>query len=127
MAGFYLLRVYDLAVATYTAVAINFGVAAIALFIVRRDAYAAPVGQSKSVLRQVPESRVVYVAIGISGMCALGAQVVWTRLLSLLLGVTVYTFSIILAVFLIGLGVGSGVGSFLARTRSRPLRLVPQI
>ena len=33
---------------------------------------------------------------------------VWTRLLSLLLGATVYSFSIILAVFLLGLGIGSG-------------------
>ena len=32
---------------------------------------------------------------------------VWTRLLALMLGATVYTFSIILAVFLIGLGIGS--------------------
>ena len=38
---------------------------------------------------------------------------VWTRLLSLLLGGTVYTFSLILAVFLIGLGIGSSVGAFL--------------
>ena len=35
----------------------------------------------------------------------------WTRLLSLMLGGTVYTFSIILAVFLFGLGMGSAVGS----------------
>ena len=50
-----------------------------------------------------------------SGFCALGAEVVWTRLLSLLLGGTVYTFSIILAVFLVGLGIGSGIGSWLSR------------
>ena len=36
------------------------------------------------------------------------------------MGATVYTFSIILAVFLIGLGAGSSVGSYLARTRARP-------
>ena len=36
-------------------------------------------------------------------------------LLSLMLGASVYTFSIILAVFLIGLGFGSSAGSFLAR------------
>ena len=53
-------------------------------------------------------------------MCALGAEVIWTRLLSLLLGGTVYTFSIILAVFLLGLGIGSSVRSFLARTLERP-------
>ena len=47
------------------------------------------------------------VAIGISGFCALAAEVVWARVLSLLLGATVYTFSIILAVFLTGLGSGA--------------------
>jgi spermidine synthase len=46
--------------------------------------------------------------------------VVWTRLLSLLLGATVYTFSIILAVFLLGLWAGSGAGSLLARRLANP-------
>ena len=36
--------------------------------------------------------------------------------MGLLLGATVYTFSIILAVFLVGIGVGSAVGSALSRT-----------
>src|ERR1019366_2053779 len=56
----------------------------------------------------------------LSGLTALGAQVVWTRLLSLLLGATVYTFSIILAVFLLGLWAGSGAGSFLAKRFRNP-------
>jgi spermidine synthase len=64
-------------------------------------------------------ARLVYVAIALSGLTALGAEVVWTRLLSLLLGATVYTFSIILAVFLFGLWAGSGAGSFLARRLER--------
>ena len=57
----------------------------------------------------------VYLAIAFSGMSALGAEVVWTRLLSLVLGGTVYTFSLILAVFLIGLGIGSSLGALLLR------------
>ncbi|MGA2232302.1 MAG: fused MFS/spermidine synthase [Tepidisphaeraceae bacterium] len=57
----------------------------------------------------------VYFVIALSGMSALGAEVVWTRLLSLLLGATVYTFSIILAVFLIGLGIGSSLGAAMSR------------
>ena len=65
----------------------------------------------------------MYVAIALSGMSALGAEVIWTRLLSLALGGTVYTFSLILAVFLIGLGLGSSVGAFLAR-RATSVRLV---
>ncbi len=66
----------------------------------------------------------VYLTIALSGLCALGAEVVWTRLLSLLLGPTVYTFSIILAVFLGGLGLGSGIGSFLAQRSLHPDRVL---
>jgi spermidine synthase len=62
-----------------------------------------------------PHANAVYFIIAISGLCALGAEVVWTRLLSLMLGATVYTFSIILAVFLVGLGIGSSFGAFLSR------------
>ena len=53
-------------------------------------------------------------------MSALGAEVVWTRQLTLLLGGTTYTFSIILAIFLVGLGLGSGIGSYAAREVVRP-------
>ncbi len=42
-------------------------------------------------------------------------EVIWTRLLAVMMGATVYTFSIILAVFLVGLGIGSSVGSLIAR------------
>ncbi len=45
----------------------------------------------------------------------MGAEVVWTRLLSLMLGATVYTFSLVLSVFLVGLGIGSTVGALVAR------------
>jgi spermidine synthase len=48
-------------------------------------------------------------------MTALAAEVIWTRLLSLHFGATVYTFSLILAVFLTGLGIGSTIGASLAR------------
>ena len=53
----------------------------------------------------------IYVTIALSGMTALASEVIWTRLLSLLLGATTYTFSLILAVFLFGLGIGSSIGS----------------
>ncbi|MDE3160592.1 MAG: fused MFS/spermidine synthase, partial [Acidobacteriota bacterium] len=43
-------------------------------------------------------------------------------LLALLFGASVYAFSIILAVFLIGLGIGSGAGSFLCRIVTQPRR-----
>jgi spermidine synthase len=62
----------------------------------------------------------ILATIALSGFCALGGEVIWTRTLSLLFGGTVYTFSIILAVFLFGLGLGSTVGSAVARRVERP-------
>ncbi|MGH6743126.1 MAG: spermidine synthase, partial [Bradyrhizobium sp.] len=63
---------------------------------------------------------IIYIAIAISGLCALGAETIWTRLLGLLLGASVYTLSLIVAVFLVGLGLGSGAGSLLCRFVASP-------
>jgi spermidine synthase len=122
LAGFYLLRLYDMATATFVAAAINALCAALALLLAAfatHRAPAAPTVADRTPLRL--ESVTVYLAIAMSGLTALGAQVVWTRLLSLLLGPSVYTFSIILAVFLLGLGLGSSAGSLLARSARNPL------
>jgi spermidine synthase len=120
IAGFYLLRVYDMAIATYAAVAINAAVALCAWATGSRGAYQVAESAQLSRFRPLPGAAFVYVAIALSGLTALGAEVVWTRLLSLLLGPTVYTFSIILAVFLLGLWAGSSAGSSLARRLERP-------
>ncbi|HLH56187.1 MAG TPA: fused MFS/spermidine synthase, partial [Verrucomicrobiae bacterium] len=55
----------------------------------------------------------IYLATGLSGFCALSCEVIWTRLLSLMLGSTTYSFSLIIAVFLLGLGLGSAVAGLL--------------
>jgi spermidine synthase len=121
LAGFYLLRVHDMATATYVAATINGSVALIGLGLATLTPHRAPAGDpAQGRAAPAPGSWPVYVAIALSGLCALGAEVIWTRLLSLTLGATVYTFSIILAVFLLGLGIGSSVGSFLSRGTVRP-------
>src|SRR6185295_14716168 len=65
-------------------------------------------------------SKSVYVVIALSGLCALAAEAIWTRTLGLLLGPSVYTFSIILAVFLTSLGIGSALGALIVRNLARP-------
>ncbi len=124
LAGFYLLRIYDLTVATVSAVIINVGVALVALAIARSAPSSGTNDEKKSPPVDATSSRLtgtfVMIAIALSGFCALVAQVVWTRLLSLMLGGTTYTFSIILAVFLTGLGLGGFAGAALARRTIRP-------
>ena len=53
-------------------------------------------------------------------MTALASEVLWTRLLALAVGATVYAFSLILAAFLFSLGVGSSLGAALARRTRDP-------
>ncbi len=120
LAGFYLLRVFDMTVTTVVAAAINFAVAGVGLMLSRRAPHRPAVARAVTdPERSATKATAIYVAIGLSGFSALGAEVVWTRLLSLMLGASVYTFSIILAVFLVALGAGSSVGSLLARS-ARP-------
>ena len=115
LAGFYLLRLHDMYVASYAAVALNLIVALAALAASRW--WPAHYEAAETTPNIASDSRVIYTVIALSGLCALGAEVVWTRLLSLMLGATVYAFSVILAVFLAGLGIGSAAGSYLSRTR----------
>ena len=53
-------------------------------------------------------------------MTALASQVIWTRTLSLLFGATVYTFSLILAVFLFGSASAAASARCMARGLERP-------
>jgi spermidine synthase len=140
-AGFYLLRNFDTTVATLAAAAINLAVAGISFLLARRvelqprpsgrgsgteeprdDASASPadvpqVGQAILSPAGDNGNLPIYIAVALSGACALGGEVVWTRLMGMLLGNTVYVFSIILAVFLIGLATGSIGASWILRSR----------
>lgn len=120
LAGLYLLRTYDVVVATLVAAGLN-GFVALAAWRLSGAATAPreAVPTESAPLAAAPQP-VVWLVIGLSGFTALGAEAIWTRLLGLLLGPTVYTFSLILAVFLFGLGVGSAAGSALARRLRAP-------
>jgi len=120
LAGFLLLRLTNTAVATCVAVLLNLTVALIAWALSTRTQGSHSRGPTSTALSRPSGTKTIYVCIALSGLTALGAEVVWTRLLSLLLGGTVYTFSIILAVFLVGLGIGSSVGAAMSRRLSRP-------
>ncbi len=132
LAGFYLLRVHDTSVATAVAVVLNLGVATLAFVLsLRAPALLPPPPPSvppSPPLSVSPSPRLppraspaaLHTVLALSGFSALAAEVVWARQLSLLLGATVYTFAIILAVFLVGLALGSAGGATLARRLAQP-------
>jgi spermidine synthase len=123
LAGFYLLRVHGLGFATVAAMTINLVVAVAAFALSKVATYDVPADADDLTEDPADAAKAranwpIYAAAGLSGMSALSAEVVWTRILSLTLGGTVYTFSLILAAFLFGLGIGSSLGSVVVRDRA---------
>ncbi len=117
-AGFYLLRVFNMNTAAFVAAGLNLLVAALSYFLADSIPVAdnAPSADTApSTASEFSSNWPVYLTIALSGATALGAEVVWTRLLGMLLLATVYVFSVILAVFLTGLAIGSAAGSALLR------------
>ncbi|VAX17208.1 hypothetical protein MNBD_NITROSPINAE01-1120 [hydrothermal vent metagenome] len=75
----------------------------------------APKKKKKASKTVKPDSSILFL-FGISGFCALSLQLLWTRSLILLLNNTTYAFSLILTIFLFGIGAGSLVTSRFTHT-----------
>ncbi len=65
--------------------------------------------------------RLVLWGIGVSGFCALGYEILWTRMLTLVVGTSAYSFTIMLVAFLAGIALGSQAYG-LAQRRGRRWR-----
>ncbi|HXG89275.1 MAG TPA: fused MFS/spermidine synthase [Vicinamibacterales bacterium] len=149
LAGFLLLPFLGLAGATWVGVALNVIAAAGAWSIARsavpasaanlaRVAVGDPQGGASPARKRSPrvargervldageprpaQRALAATALGISGFASLTLQVVWTRLLALMLGPTTYAFSTMVAVFIGGLAVGAAIASRLAARSRQPL------
>ena len=64
------------------------------------------------------------VIFAVSGFCAMAYEVIWTKLLGLIVGPTTYSFTIVLVSFILGLAVGSMIFGFLADKIRRPIWLL---
>lgn len=133
-AGFFLMPQLGLAHTVLTASATNFGLAALLAWVVlaaRPPQRAALLASSwretaptegQDIPMRPAIQRFLLASVALTGFCALALEVAWTRVLSLVLGPSVYAFSIMLATFLIGLALGGfAVARLLARWRPRVL------
>ncbi len=66
--------------------------------------------------------RLVLVGFALSGLSAMTLQVLWTRALAVVLGSSIFSFTLILLAFLVGLGIGSAVFGRVADRTTRPVR-----
>lgn len=133
LAGFVLLRLYSVSTTLYLAVATNAVIGLVSLVLKERPAgdlatgaadHAAkePAGETGAPLAGAPDTRLealpvrlVLWGIGLSGFCALGYEVLWTRVLTIAVGASVYGFTIILVAFLTGIALGSAAYGTLLR------------
>ena len=109
LAGFVLLPGLGL---VWTLVACGIGSAAIggaALAAGRTSGV--PEASPESAVDESPAPRLIRIAVCLTGFAAMICQVAWTRILSLMLGGSVYAFTIVLALFLAGLGLGAWVAA----------------
>ncbi len=117
--GFFLLSSYGVS-ATYSAavmLAAGVGIAAVVL-----DFFSTPVPEHKaqrtrntSSRPSIPRSLMITLAFT-TGLLALSAEILWTRMFAQVLQNSVYSFSAILVTFLIALGAGGLLSHVLART-----------
>jgi len=120
-AGFWMIEHFGLSGTLRVGAAVNI-LAGIVVFGIARKSVPVP---QKSSLRSssAPElpimDKTLLIMFGISGFCALGLELLWTRLLVLVLNNTTYAFALILAVFLLGIAAGSAVT---ARLTARTLK-----
>jgi spermidine synthase len=66
--------------------------------------------------------RVALAGFIVSGATAMTLQVMWTRALAVLIGSSIFSFTIILIAFLVGLGTGSAVFGRLSQRTAHPVR-----
>jgi spermidine synthase len=68
--------------------------------------------------------RIALIAFAISGAAAMIYQVIWSRALAMTIGSSVYSFTIVLAAFLIGLAAGAAIIGRLAARSSNPVGML---
>lgn len=115
VAGFVLIELLGLSATTHVAVALNLLAGITALFLAsgRRTGPSvhvlAPSAGGEEARLSSRWRRSLFVASFVSGFVALALEVLWTRMLAEGTGSQIYTFVIILAIYLLGIATGGGI------------------
>jgi spermidine synthase len=72
--------------------------------------------------RAIPDAPWILPLMLISGAVAFFHEVLWTRMLSHVLGSSLHAFGVMVATFLAGIALGGAVGSMVAQTRERAVK-----
>lgn len=110
--GFFLIENYGLSFTALIGAYTSIGISIIAYLYGRQKKVNATIGKNVIYLNNGhPISKKILTAYGISGFCAIAYEVLWTRVLLQTLPSSTYTFSLILILYLLGIGLGSIISS----------------
>jgi spermidine synthase len=106
-AGYVLIEIFGLRNTLLTAALINFLLSLAARFLKIREI--TPAGVKISNFGQVlnKKAKIVILSFSISGLISIAYEVLWTRILTATLGTFTYAFALMLAVYLLGIALGS--------------------
>jgi len=114
--AFVFMKLYGVSTTIWMAAGLNLGLASVILIFFRSQwARSVPEGElpasGKEPRFYTPEVILILGGFCVTGIASLIYQVAWTRIFSLLLGSSVYAFSLILTAFILGLALGTLVFS----------------
>jgi spermidine synthase len=136
-AGFWLYPALGLRATTLCAAAVNAAVGIVSIFLGARRPGSGPApATAPSGRAERPASRTgmetsfrmgfvpVLGVFGLTGFCAMAYEVIWTKVLTLIMGPTTYAFTLVLAVFITGLAAGGWAFGRIADRVRHPVRLL---
>lgn len=122
--GFVFLEILGMTQTMRLSAAVSIGVGLVAVLRARQEAAAAPpdaatvrLWDAISTIARAPGGRYALVGLFVSGATTMLYEVVFVRTLGLVFGVSSYAFTIVLAVFLVGLGLGAVACGLMAGVR----------
>src|SRR5438445_9738470 len=129
LAGFFLIEYVGVRASLWTTAAVNVGLGAAALALAPRlePLSASPASPASSAVPPVPPSEPVpgslrglaIALLALTAFASLLDEIAWTRVLAMIVGGSTYAFTLVLLVFLLGIGIGSRI---VARGRLPPAR-----
>jgi spermidine synthase len=139
VAGFLLIPAIGVSGTTYVAIGSSLTAAAVVFIIVRlgvSEGGAEPGRPTSTVSTRRKRARpartvrseepvleprwLAAIVLGLSGFAALVHEIAWTRVLTMVFGPTIYAFAATLAAVIIGIAIGSGLGTTIVARSRRP-------
>jgi spermidine synthase len=122
-AGFYLIPMLGLRNTVVTGAVVNFIILAVIYLLTHSETVGFKLEALFNSPGKNPGNRWVMGVYFICGFTALAYEVIWNRILTLHLGSSVYAYSIMLAVYLMGITLGAALMSYLIKRIKNPVRV----